>query len=158
MALMRKWNVAAIAALGVVAFGATAMAADNGAIVKERQDSMKAQAADVKAINDYARGKGDKDAAAKAAADLNEHANKMAKLFPKGTSSADLAGKSHAKPEIWTDNAKFMTIVSTFKDKASKLPALIKTGTPDDVKAAATDLAKTGCVSCHSSYREAGAQ
>lgn len=157
MKTLRKWNVAAIAALGVVAMGTTAMAAAAD-IVKERQASMKAQGADMKAITDYARGKGDKDAALKGAGDLADRAAKDAKLFPKGTSSADLPGVSKAKPEIWTDNAKFMAILKGMQDKSSKLADVIKSSSPDDVKTAALDLAKTGCGACHSTYREAGAQ
>ncbi len=158
MKAVRKWNAAVIAALGVVALGTAALAASNADIVKERQASMKAQGADLKAVTDYARGKGDKDAALKGASDLADRAAKDAKLFPKGTSSADLPGVSKAKPEIWTDNAKFMAILKGMQDKSSKLADLIKTGSPDDVKTAATDLAKTGCGACHSTYREAGAQ
>jgi cytochrome c556 len=157
MKAVRKWNVA-IAALGVVALGTSAMAASSSDVVKERQASMKAQAADLKAVTDYARGKGDKDGALKGAHDLADRAAKASKLFPKGTSSADLPGVSKAKPEIWSDNAKFMTILKGMQDKSSKLGDVIKSGSPDDVKTAATDLAKTGCGACHSSYREAGSQ
>lgn len=157
MSVMRGWTMAAVAALGVVAIGATAMAAPADT-VKERQASMKAQGADLKAVTDYSRGKADKDAALKGAQDLADHAAKSAKLFPKGTSSTDLPGVSKAKPEIWTDNVKFMAILKGMQDRAAKLPAVIKTGTPDDVRTAAMDLAKTGCGACHSAYRAAGAQ
>ncbi len=157
MSVKLRWNVAMVAALGVVALGATAMAAPADT-VKERQASMKAQGADLKAVTDYSRGKADKDAALKGANDLADRAAKDAKLFPKGTSSADLPGVSHAKPEIWTDNAKFMAILKGMQDKSTKLAGVIKSGTPDDVRSAAMDLAKTGCGACHSTYREASAQ
>jgi cytochrome c556 len=45
-----------------------------------------------------------------------------------------------------------------FQDKTSKLPAVIKSGSPDDVKTAAMDIAKTGCGACHTGYREAESQ
>lgn len=156
MSVKRGWTMAAIAALGVVAIGASAMAAPADT-VKERQASMKAQGADLKAVTDYARGKGDKDAALKGATDLADRATKASKLFPKGTSSVDVP-KSHAKAEIWTDNAKFTAILTGFQDKTSKLPAVITSGSPDDVKAAAMDIAKTGCGACHTGYREAETQ
>ena len=146
------------AAFGALALSSAVMAATSAEVVKDRQDSMKAQAADLKTINDYARGKADKDAALKASADLAEHAGRDAKLFPKGTSSADLPGKSNAKPEIWAEQAKFSAILVAMHDKATKLPALIKTGSPADVHTAAMDLAKAGCVACHTDYREAGGQ
>ncbi len=158
MSFMRGRNMVAVAALGALALGTVAMAASGADVVKARQDSMKAQGVDLKAVTDYSRGKGDKDAALKGANDLADRAAKASKLFPKGTSSADFPGKSHAKPEIWTDNAKFTAILKGMQDKAAKLPAVISSGSPDDVKAAAMDLAKTGCGACHSSYRESEAQ
>ena len=82
MKTLRKWNVAAIAALGVVAMGTTAMAAAAD-IVKERQASMKAQGADMKAITDYARGKGDKDAALKGAGDWPIAPPRTPSCFPR---------------------------------------------------------------------------
>src|SRR5579872_4744468 len=129
------WAIGAAAA----AFAGAALAAANSDVVKARQDSMKAQAADLKTVTDYSRGKADKDAALKAANDLIEHASKDTKLFPKGSSSADLPGKSNAKPEIWTDQARFQAILAAMHDKAVKLPGLIKTAAPADVHAAAMD-------------------
>jgi cytochrome c556 len=155
---MRGLNVTMIAALGVVALGSAAMAASGADVVKARQDSMKAQGLDLKAVTDYARGKGDKASALKGANDLADRAAKASKLFPKGTSSADFPGKSHAKPEIWTDNAKFTAILKGMQDKSAKLSTIVSTGSPDDVKAAAMDLAKSGCGACHSSYRETESQ
>jgi cytochrome c556 len=157
MAFMGRKS-ALMAGIAALAFAGAALAATNVEVVKARQDSMKAQAADLKAVTDYSRGKGDKDAALKAADDLIEHASKDAKLFPKGTSSADLPGKSNAKPAIWTDQARFQAILAAMHDKAVKLPALIKTSSPADVHTAAMDLAKAGCVACHSDYRESGGQ
>ncbi len=151
---MARWKAMTVAALGVAMLAGAALAASNADIVKDRQESMKAQAADVKAVGDYAKGKGDKDAALKAANDLAAHAAKNMTLFPKGTSSAELAGKSNAKPAIWTENAKFQAIFAVQKDKAAKLADVIKTGAPADVGKASADLGKTACVACHGSYRE----
>jgi cytochrome c556 len=156
MGFARMYSLAA--ALGAVALGSAVMAATSAEVVKDRQASMKAQTADLKTINDYARGKADREAALKAAGDLVEHASRDSKLFPKGTSSADLPGTSNAKPQIWAEQAKFFAILTAMHDKAAKLPALIKTGSPADVHTAAMDLAKVGCVSCHTDYREAGDQ
>ena len=153
-----SWKYMLTAGVAALAFAGAALAAGNADIVKARQESMKAQAADLKTVTDYSRGKGDKDAALKAANDLIEHASRDARLFPRGTSSADLPGKSNAKPAIWADQARFQAILTGMHDSAVKLPALIKTGAPADVHAAAMDLAKAGCVACHSDYRESGSQ
>ena len=49
-----KWGTVAVMALGVAALGTAGIAQDKTALVKDRQAFMKAQAADNKAINDYA--------------------------------------------------------------------------------------------------------
>ena len=148
---MTKWTAIATAALMVGAMGAVAAKAEP---VADRQASMKAQGAAVKAISDYSRGKGEKDAALKAAQDIAADATKNPKLFTKGTSTTDMPGKSHAKPVIWDEQAKFNALFTVQKDKATKLADVIKTGTPDDVSKAVADMGKTACTACHSTYRE----
>ncbi len=54
---------------------------------------------------------------------------KIVSLFPAGTSSADLPGKTNAKPLIWTDHDKFMAVPVALHEHATKVSALIKTGT-----------------------------
>jgi cytochrome c556 len=156
MAVAGKWGVMAIAALGVVALGSAVAAQTKAEIIKERQDSMTAQAVDLKAVTDYARGKGDKDTAVKMANDLAAHATKDMKLFPAGTSSTDFPGKSHAKPALWAEHDKFAAIFPSMHDQALKLAQLVKTAAPEDVRKPAADFAKGNCVACHGQYRETG--
>ncbi|MDB5461152.1 MAG: cytochrome c [Caulobacteraceae bacterium] len=154
MARMGKWGTLAIVALGVTALGSTVVAQDKTSLVKDRQAFMKAQAADNKAINDYAKGIGAKADAEKAIADLQARNPKILALFVPGTSSTDMPGVSNAKAVVWTDHDKFAGVVATLKGLEAKQAELIKTGTPEAVGAAQADLGKNGCGACHGTFRE----
>ena len=154
MARLIQWGVAVLAVAGVAAMG-TAMAQDKDSAIKARQDFMKAQSADNKAINDYAKGMGDKAAAEKAAKDLIARADKIDGLFnTPGTSSTDMPGKTNAKAAIWSDRANFAKIPVTLKSYEEKTLAAIQTGTPEQVGEAAAAQGKNGCGACHGTYRE----
>jgi cytochrome c556 len=155
MEAFNKWAKTTVVALSILAFsGAVASADSPQDVVKARQAAMKSFGADSKAISDYVKGAGDKDAAVKAAGDYGATATKLAKMWPKGTSSADMPGVSKAKPAIWTDSAKFNASFGSMTDGAKKLADVIKTGSTDDVKAASVAFAKANCAACHSNYRE----
>jgi cytochrome c556 len=151
---LNKWGMAAVAAIvGVSALGA-AVAQDKAAAVKARQDFMKAQAADTKAIGDYAKGMASKDDALKAIADLQARNPKILALFVPGTSMTDLPGVSYAKAAAFTETPKLAEVVATLKGFEDKQAELIKTGTPEAVGALQADLGKNGCGGCHTPYRE----
>ncbi len=154
MARFNKWGVAALAAMSVAALATGVVAQDKAAAVKARQDFMKAQAADTKAINDYTKGMATKDDAAKAIADLQARNSAILKQLAPGTSMADMPGVSYAKPAAFTDGAKLAEIVAALKVIEDKTADVIKTGTPADVATAAADIGKTGCGGCHGAYRE----
>jgi cytochrome c556 len=147
--------VALIVALGVAGIATPSIAQDKTAIVKERQAHMKAQGADNKAINDYAKGRVPKAAAEKAIANLQLRNSQTLSYFTdRTTSSTAMKGVSNAKAVIWTDNAKFASLVATLKVAADKQAALIKTGTPAQVGAAQAELGKATCIACHETFRE----
>jgi cytochrome c556 len=149
-----KWGKVAVAALGVAALSSAVFAQDKETLVKNRVDFMKGQAADNKAIGDYAKGMATKEAATKAINDLVERSGKIVAMFPAGTSSTDMPGKSNAKAAIWTDHDKFVAIAKTLHDTAVAEADVIKTGTPEEVGAAQANLGKVGCGACHGPYRE----
>ena len=156
MNFMNTWGKAGVVALSVVALGtAVAAAQSKDDAVKARQTAMKSFGADTKAISDYIKGAGDKDSAAKAAMDMSATSTKLAKLWPAGTSSTDMPGVSKAKPDAFTDGAKFTDRFAALSGDASKLADTIKSGSTDDVKAAQGALAKANCGGCHMMYREA---
>ena len=154
MAVLNKWGVAAVAVAGIAALATGVVAQDKAAAVKARQDFMKAQAADTKAISDYSKGMGSKDDAAKAIADLQSRAGKIPALFVPGTSMADLPGVSYAKPVAFTELDKVSAASANLKSVEDKVAAAIATGTPADVAAASADLGPKGCGGCHTPYRE----
>jgi cytochrome c556 len=77
----------------------------------------------------------------------------MAKLpwtaFGEGT---DQGGNTKAKPEVWSDNAKFKDAADKMQAEVVKLGAAAKTGKLDDLKAA---VSATGgsCKNCHDNFR-----
>jgi cytochrome c556 len=149
-----KWGTVAVMALGVAALSSAGIAQDKAAVVKARQDFMKAQAADSKAIGDYAKGMASKEDATKAIADLQARNSAILKQLAPGTSTTDMPGVSYAKPAAFTDTAKLAEIVATLKGFEDKQAALIATGTPEAVGAMQADLGKNGCGACHATYRE----
>ena len=149
-----KWGTVAVMALSVAALGSAGIAQDKTGLVKDRQAFMKAQAADNKAINDYAKGMGTKEDAMKAIIDLQSRSPKLVGLFVQGTSSTDMPGVSNAKAVIWTDHDHFASIAKTLHDLEVSEADVIKSGTPTEVGAAQANLGKVGCGGCHGTFRE----
>lgn len=126
---------------------------DKLAAIKARQDFMKAQGADAKAISDYSKGQGDQATALKAINDLIARQPKIDALFVPGTSATDFPGKTNAKPELWTDTAKVAAIRAALLTEEKKLVVAVQSG---DKQAVADQLAatnKAGCGACHGAYR-----
>jgi len=144
--------VCAVAAAVLLAGGISGYAQDKMAAVKARQDFMKAQGADAKAIVDYSKGQGDKEKALAAANDLAARAGKINDLFVAGTSSDDMKD-SKAKPEIWKEWDKVKMIPEAMHAEEVKLIEVIKTGDAKDVGAAWGAVGKAGCGNCHNNYR-----
>ncbi len=90
---------------------------------------------------------------AKVAAENAEIAADMAKLpwvaFGPGT---DKGGNTRAKPEIWTEQAKYKEGADKLVAESAKLAAAAKTGNLDAVKTAFAATAGT-CKACHDAYR-----
>ena len=156
---MKKFMHRGILALGIavlVGAGTVSVFAQQGdkeVAIKARQDFMKAQGADVKAISDFSKGQGDQAAATTAANDLVTRAPKIPGLLTPGTSVADFPDKTKAKPELWTDTDKVKAILAALQTEEGKLVTAVKSG---DKQAVADQLAatnKAGCGACHGAYR-----
>ena len=82
-----------------------------------------------------------------------EIATMMSKLpftaFGAGTDT----GETRAKPNIWTDNAKFVAAATKMQDEMAKLNVAAKSGSLDQIKAA---FGPTGgaCKACHDDFRK----
>ena len=90
---------------------------------------------------------------AKAAADNAALVETLSKLpwaaFGEGT---DQGGNTKAKPEVWTDNAKFKEAAEKMQAEVIKLAAAAKTGKLEDVKTAVGATGGT-CKNCHDNFR-----
>ena len=90
---------------------------------------------------------------AKAAADNAAVVEIMSKLpwaaFGEGT---DQGGNTKAKPEIWTDNAKFKDAAEKMQAEVIKLSAAAKIGKQEDLKSAVGATGGT-CKNCHDNFR-----
>lgn len=62
-------------------------------------------------------------------------------------------GETRAKPEIWTDTAKFKTVGDKLNADAIKLTAAIKGGNMDAIKSAVGAVGGD-CKSCHDDFRK----
>ena len=90
---------------------------------------------------------------AKVAADNADIVAEMAKLpwaaFGPGT---DKGGNTRAKPEIWTEQAKFKEYSEKLVVESSKLAAAAKTGNLDALKTAFGATAGS-CKACHDAFQ-----
>jgi cytochrome c556 len=90
---------------------------------------------------------------AKAAADNAAIAVSMSKLpfvaFGEGT---DKGLPNRAKPEVWSNNAKFKSAAEKMQAEMVKLDEAAKTGNFDAVKAAAGNVGGA-CKACHDDFR-----
>jgi cytochrome c556 len=91
----------------------------------------------------------DKEAFAKRAANLAAVLPMAAEGFPAGS---DKGLPTQAKPEIWSNAADFKTKLDKSVEEATKLAAVAKTGSLDDIK---KQFGATGatCKACHDDYK-----
>jgi len=73
-------------------------------------------------------------------------------MLPDAFAPGSDKGDTRARPEIWTDAAKFKQVVDNFNADATKLVAAIKAGNLDAVKGPFGALAKN-CGGCHNDFR-----
>jgi len=152
---MRPTTILALAVALLLA-GLTAGAAraeDGAAVLAERQELMKQQGKDMKAVKDYLDDKAELAPAQSAAADLIQTMLKIPSEFPKDTGMEQFP-KSEAKPVVWTEWDKFLAAQKTAAAKADALNAAFKGGDKAAITAAFGDLGKNGCGGCHETFRE----
>ena len=120
--------------------------------IKYRQSALTVMATHFGRVAAMANGRIPFDA--KVAADNAGIAESMSKLpwaaFGEGT---DKGATTRAKPEIWTDNAKFKDAGEKMQGEMVKLAAAARTGNLDSIKAA---VGATGgaCKTCHDAFRK----
>ncbi len=144
-------HLALAAAMAALAAPASAQFAKPEDAVKYRQSSLSVMGNHFSRIGAMANGRVPFDA--KVATDNAELVATLSKLpwaaFGPGT---DKVGNTKAKPEIWTEQAKFKEASDKMMGEATKLAAAAKTGNLDALKTAFGATAAS-CKACHDAYR-----
>lgn len=119
--------------------------------IKYRQSALTVMGAHFGRVAAMANGRIPFDA--KVAADNAAIAESMSKLPWAGFVAGSDSGNTKAKPEIWSDNAKFREASEKMQGELVKLVAATKTGNLDTIK---TAVGATGgsCKGCHDNFRK----
>ncbi|RYX91350.1 MAG: cytochrome c [Comamonadaceae bacterium] len=142
--------IALAATMAALSTPASAQFAKPEDAIKYRQSALSVMGTHFSRVGAMANGRVPFDA--KVAAENADIVAEMAKLpwaaFGPGTDK----GTTKAKPEIWTDQAKFKENSDKLVAESAKLAAATKTGNLDAVKTAFAATAGT-CKACHDAFR-----
>jgi len=149
---MKRLTLVALAAAGIAtALPAVAQFAKPEDAVKYRKAAFTVMAAHFGRVGAMVNGRAPFDAAA--AQQNMEVATMMSKLpftaFGPGTDTGD----TRAKPNIWSDNAKFVAASNKMVEEMAKLNTAAKSGNLDQIKAAFGPVGGT-CKACHDDFRK----
>lgn len=140
-------------ALSLTAIGGAAAAAVSAQkVITERQKGLKAMGGAFKTINDNLRTDGpDAKLIVAQSKIIKDAARRIPHWFPKG-SGPEAGFKTAAKPEIWTDPARFAAAAKGLQVESAKLETIAKGGDIDAIKA---QVKATGgaCGACHTPFR-----
>ena len=144
--------IAAVAALVAMAAPASAQFAKPEDAIKYRQSALFVMQQNFSRVAAMAAGKAPFDA--KVAADSAAVAEFTGKLpwaaFGEGT---DKGRENRAKPEIWSDKAKFNDYADKMQVEMAKFSAAAKTGNLDNIKATMAGVGGS-CKTCHDAFRK----
>lgn len=143
---------ALIAAIGLATSGGAVE--DPKAIIKDRQETMKAQGKALAAAKGFSEGRVDQATAEEAISGLIKTTSNLVSKFPPGTGMAEFPGVSGAKPAIWREWDKFKEAPKAAIAQEQKLLALIKAGDKEAVGPQSAATWDNGCQVCHKDYRE----
>jgi len=142
--------IAAFACLGTALPAAAQFAKPEDAI-KYRKAAFTVMAAHFGRVAAMANGRIPFDA--KAAASNAEIATMLSKLPYAGFVDGSDKGDTKAKPEIWSERAKFDASATKMQDEMVKFNAAAKTGDMAAIKAAVGGVGQA-CKGCHDTYRK----
>jgi cytochrome c556 len=149
---MKRLSLAALAVGSIVtALPAAAQFAKPEDAIKYRKAAFTVMAAHFGRVGAMASGRAPFDAAAaQSNADI---ATMMSKLpftaFGPGTDTGD----TRAKPNVWSDNAKFVAAATKMQEEMVKLDVAAKSGNLDQLKAAFGPVGGA-CKACHDDFRK----
>ena len=143
--MVKKFLAGALFSLVSLVVSAQAFAQAD--VIEKRQDAMKGNSANAKAIKAAVESKDYATVEVKAK-DIMGTADRIPSLFPKGST----AGKTKAKPEIWEKSEDFGKAAKNLNKAAGELAAAAKSG---DDAAVCTKVKALGdaCGACHKQFR-----
>ena len=139
------------AAAATLTLPASAQFAKPEDAIKYRKASMTLMAAHFGRVAAMASGRAPFDA--KLAADNAAVAESMSKLPWAAFVDGSDKGDTRAKPEIWSDSAKFREANEKLQGEMSKLAAAARTGSLDSIKLAVGPAAGA-CKGCHDNFQK----
>lgn len=139
-------------ALALIACGFPLMANAASDAVHTRVAGFRELGAAFKSVNDGLRGSEPQTILIQQSArQIRNAANAMPDWFPKG-SGPESGEKTAAKPDIWTNPAKFKAAQAAFIGQAARLQVAANGGNVDAIRAEAVKLGAT-CKGCHDTFR-----
>lgn len=145
-------TVSLLCAALLVAIPASAQFAKPEDAIKYRQSALFVMQQNFGRVAAMAAGRAPFDA--KVAADSAAIAEYTSKLpwvgFGEGT---EKGRENRAKPEIWTDKAKFNDYVNKMQIEMTKFNAAAKTGSLENIKATMAGVGNS-CKTCHDAFRK----
>jgi cytochrome c556 len=145
-------SLALVATAALLACGPAAAQFKNAdAAIEYRQGALAVMDNHYDRIGAMVKGKVPFDAAAaQANADL---VNTLAKLPWSAFIEGSDKGDTNARPEVWSQPAKFKAAAQRLQDATAKLAEAARTGQPDALKTAFSATAET-CRACHDDFRK----
>jgi cytochrome c556 len=142
--------LALVACAAALALPAVAQSAKPEDVIKYRRAAFTVMGKHFGSLGAMANGKAPFDAKVAAAdADVIAAVNHLPfTAFLPGTDKGD----THAKPEVWKEQAKFNDDADKMHAAVDKLVAAAKTGNLDDLKAAFGPAGRT-CKACHDDFK-----
>jgi len=128
-----------------------ALAQDKDKVISDRQDFMKRQVREWIVVRNYLQGNADQQAATAAVDNLAKLLADVPKHFPPGTAGPGPDGKYGTKPEVWTQNDKFVAAEKKVTDQVAALGKAVKSGDKAKTEVAFKEL--DGCNACHNDFR-----
>lgn len=143
--------LAVVIAGSAIALPAAAQFAKPEDAIKYRKSGMFMMSTHLGRVAAMANGKAPFDP--KVAAENAEAATMLSKLPYAGFIDGTDKGDTQAKPEIWTERAKFDAAASKMQGEMAKLNVAAKGGNLDAIKTAVGETGKA-CKACHDTYRK----
>ena len=135
------------ALFGFITLAVSAQVFAQADIIEKRQDAMKGNSANAKAIKAAVEAKDYVTVEAKAK-DIMGTADRIVSLFPKGSTT----GKTKAKPEIWEKSEDFSKAAKNLSKAAGELASAAKAGNDAEVGVKVKALGDA-CGACHKAFR-----